>query len=50
MQALKVCVAFVSVFFASQFTETVFHIDIAVAICLQCFDTVGWAAGMASGL
>jgi len=32
MQALKVCVAFVSVFFASQFTETVFHIDIAVAV------------------
>ena len=23
---------------------------VAVALCLQCFDAVGWAAGRASGL
>ena len=24
--------------------------DACVAVCLQCFDAVGWAAGRASGL
>ena len=26
------------------------HVLIIVTLCLQCFDTVGWAAGRASGL
>jgi len=25
-------------------------VEIACSICLQCFDTVGWVAGRASGL
>ena len=29
---------------------SIFSISVFSALCLQCFDAVGWAAGRASGL
>jgi len=45
--ALLVFVAFLSVFLRHKCIRLVRDL---CDLCLQCFDTVGWAAGMASGL
>ena len=45
------CLIVVSVSYDMVFaTDLVYRVVMEMQYCLQCFDTVGWAAGRASGL